>query len=278
MRTIFKAAGAQILEIEPRPEMPDLVFTADPSLSLSALPNGTGGAFTALTLLSRFSNEERQEEVGVSHDFFQKNIPGRKIVNSTHRIEGSGDNIYDPFRDVYWSGYNPRNASREMASFGRSDIQAHGILQALTGVEVNSLAVKKPFYHVDLSVGPLNRGHILHYEGGLLPDGNRRLMSEAFDRFGLSRDEYLIPVSREDAERAACNIRCIGNLVVMPSCSDELQERIRSKGYEVAPTPMYAFFSAGGAVHCTTNEIDQPRIPGGYARRLGFERTACANH
>ncbi|MDD3287577.1 MAG: arginine deiminase-related protein [Alphaproteobacteria bacterium] len=266
LKNTFISIGAKIIEIDPENNCPDLVFTADPSLSITN--NGWDinrkKQAKSITLLSRFSNEERQNEVAISAAFFEKKIPNHAIVESHYRMEGSGDNVYDVFRDIFWSGYS-KQPERKCAAAGRSDLRAHEALSATTGVEAISLPVSRPFFHIDTSLAPLSKGHIVFYKNGVLPEAIQFFYKKAFADYDLPIDKHLIPVSKNDAERLACNLVCINNTVVMPACSHDLQERIRKAGYEVITRDVSRFIAAGGAIHCLTNNINQQRIVGGLS-------------
>mgnify|MGYP002368134375 FL=1 len=102
------------------------------------------------------------------------------------------------------------------------------------------------------------------------PEELKKIKLNAFERFGLDPDEYMIPVSVEDARRLATNVRCIGNHVFIPDCSTELQNAIRAKGYKVTAVNLREYLYAGGSGHCLSNNIDEERIIGGIARSLGL--------
>jgi N-dimethylarginine dimethylaminohydrolase len=262
LKNLFGSIGAHVIEVEPKEGEHDAVFTADAFLSIVKngwnITKNQSVSSHALTILSHFSNEERQGEVVIHADFFEKQTPGRTMIRSHYRMEGTGDNLYDPFRDLFWSGY-VHNASRATASAGRSDIRAHAALASTTGVEVISLEVKSPFFHDDTSVGLLPRGHVVCFPDGLHPKSYQTLIEQAFHRFDLSPETHLIRVSEEDAKRLACNFRCVGDTVVMPLCSDDLIDRIRKAGYRPVNTDVGKFIAAGGAIHCLTNNINEQR-------------------
>ncbi|PCI00816.1 MAG: hypothetical protein COB76_02645, partial [Alphaproteobacteria bacterium] len=155
---------------------------------------------------------------------------------------------------------------------GRSDIRAHKGLEAVTGVPVVSMAVKEPFFHIDTCMTPLTNGHIIAYKDGMKPEAFENLMQEGFKRYGMDPEEYLILVSKEDAENYACNLVCVGNNIIMPQVSDGLQDRLKSKGYEVTCLDMSVFINDGGAMHCLTNNLNEQRIKGGTCVQKGYER------
>lgn len=268
LKSTFVSLGVEVVEIEPKENHPDLVFTADPSVSIigNSWNLSRNGNANSITILSRFSNKKRQNEVAINAAFFERNFPDRAILESHFRTEGSGDNVYDVFRDTYWSGYN-RQLKQGCAAAGRSDKRSHQALIATFGVEVISLPVMRPFFHIDTSLAPLSKGHIVFYEKGILPDSLHYFRKRAFADYGLPIENYLIPVSKKDADRLACNLVCINDTVVMPACSQDLQDRIRKAGYEVVTRDVSRFIAAGGAVHCLINNINQQRVVGGLASR-----------
>lgn len=98
---------------------------------------------------------------------------------------------------------------------------------------------------------------------GLQPFAYERMLAHAFNPYGMNPKEYLIPVHGQDAARYACNVRCIGDTVIMPQVSADLQSRIEKKGYKVITTDLSHFIYAGGAVHCLTNNLNEQRVIGG---------------
>ena len=186
----------------------------------------------------------------------------RLFVQSLHKIEGNGDNVPDPFRGIIWSGYTDQ-ANFSMAAHGRSSLEAHEFLSDHTKVPVVSLRTIKPFYHIDTVLGPLPNGHILAHHKSLHPDSHKKFLTHAFENYGLDPHEYLIPVTTKDAFLLAANVRCFGNHVIMPNCSPELHETVRSKGYEVEIADISAFLAGGGGIHCLSNVINEPMpVPG----------------
>jgi N-dimethylarginine dimethylaminohydrolase len=273
LKLTFNDLGVKTVELDPDRDMPDLVFTADPTLSLVTVQKSMAAKADPrwITVLSHFSNEHRQAEVSANESFLTKNFRGRSIVHAPFHMEGTGDNIYDPFRDVFWSGFVP-NAGRLNAASGRSDLRSHKTLETTMGVPVISMAVKKPFFHIDTAMAPLTKGHILCFKDGMQPEAFETLLTRGLDEYGLPRKEYLIEVDRDDAYSYACNVRCIGNTIVMPDCSKDLQNKLLRKGYEVVTTNLSHFIYSGGAVHCLTNNVNEHRVAGGTCEQFSFGR------
>lgn len=241
--------------------MPDSVYTADGSISLINVDTGE-----EVSILSHFTNAHRGGEVALHKKILQEHFPNRILHQSPFALEGTGDNVYDPYRDIFWSGYvdNPNSAQ---AAHGRSDIRGHHFLQEKTGVGVVSLKTMKPLYHIDTVLAPLPGGHILAYLDGMPEETRSKFLDHAFKHFGLKPETHLIQVSKADAMAFACNVRCFDNDVIIPQCSQELQDTIRGKGYNVKAMNMHYLIAGGGASHCATGNLSEKRIPGGFHHR-----------
>ncbi len=276
LQVAFMQAGIEITEIKPVKGENDLVFMADQSLTLLRIGAAFKSNLEAVTIMSRFTNANRVGEIAHCEKYFRQSHPERTLHHSQHPFEGKGDNLYDAFRDLYWSGYGI-NPTPETAAAARSDRRAHADLARLTGVHVVSLAVKEPFFHIDTALGqPLTYGHLVCYPGGFQPGQFEILKQKAFADFGLKAEDYLIEVDEKDALHYACNLVCSGDTVFMTACSQDLRDRVKAKGYNVVTVDMSHFISAGGAIHCLVNDISEVRVPGGLIRKHGGHHTLAA--
>lgn len=279
LRDVFNSLGVKVAELDPIAGQLDQVFTADPTLSFitASAQDALSSSPREITILSHFTNDQRQPEVEASTAFIERTFPQRPIVQSYFKSEGTGDNVYDPFRDVFWSGFSPEAGKNGKASEGRSDLRAHATLSSVTGVDVISMNVRgkdEGFFHVDTSMVPLSKGHILCYRDGMSTEAYNKILLNGLAGYGLPASEYLIEVDADDAHRFSCNLRSVGDTLVMPLCSDGLKDRLERAGYDVVRTNMSHFIGNGGAVHCVTNNLMEQRVVGGTCRQYGFERAA----
>lgn len=249
LMSAFIRSGIEILEICPREDLPYLVFTADASRSFQI-------GNDAFSIISKFSNDHRAEESSIHRDYIKEHFPERQIIPSQLNCEGTGDFLYDPFRDLFWAGYT-RTPGRKEAASGRSDIRSHELLASKSQTTVVSLEVRRPFFHLDTALAPLSRGHMVVYEGGLDPSSFEELIKKGFTNQNLDTKDYLITVDIEDARKYACNLVCHQNKVFMPECSATLRKQISEKGYEVLCFDVESFILAGGGIHCLTNPINE---------------------
>jgi len=68
--------------------------------------------------------------------------------------------------------------------------------------------------------------------------------------------EHRIALDRADAERFAANAVCIGNTIVLSSCSSSLRTALSERGYAIVETPLHAFLRSGGSACCLTLRLD----------------------
>jgi len=236
----------------------DQVFTADASISQEI--NGENIIF-----LSNFTNTERQAEVALHKKFLLRQKPNALIKTSPYNIEGTGDNVYDPYRDIFWSGYT-KSTDRKSADEGRSDKLSHDFLRAATNTNVISLETSEQFFHIDTALGPLPRGEIIFYPGGIRAEQRALFNKAAFTDYGLDEKTHLITVSKEDADNYACNALYIGEnqILISADTSQEFQDRLKRAGYDIHPLSIEIFRYSGGGFHCLTNPVFEKKINDGY--------------
>jgi len=212
---------ADILQVEPQPALPDMVFTANAGL--------VGGNADGTAVLSRFRCAERQGEEKHFRAWFE--VEGFTIheVPVATPFEGEGDALFTPDGTRLWAGHG-----------WRTSFQSHALLGALwPGVAVTSLRLIDPrFYHLDTCFAPLPNGDLLYYPAAF--DEPSCAAIEAF-----YSPEKRIAVEEPDALRFACNAVSIGNTI-----SPRLRSRIESRGLKVKQVQLSEFLKAGGAAKC----------------------------
>lgn len=231
---------ADVLEIEPEPALPDMVFTANAGL----VGHGEG---SHRFVLSRFRHAERQREERFFREWFQ--VEGFAVTEPDADIafEGEGDALFTPDGKRLWAGYG-----------WRTELASHALLRdvfcggAETGAkpdgsaacELTSLRLIDPrFYHLDTCFAPLAGGELLYFPA-------------AFDAASLEAigdfypEEKRIAASEQDALQFACNAVSIGESILVNHISPELDAELRGRGYSVVQTPLTEFLKAGGAAKC----------------------------
>lgn len=230
----LRQAGAAVEELEARPGLPDMVFTAN-----------AGMVDGRIFVPARFRHQQRQGEV--AHDMAWFVDHGFSITELPPLLchEGAGDAL--PFGSVLVSGYR-----------GRSDIAAHGELSRITGAAVRSIELVDPrLYHLDLTFCPLD-------------DRRAMVAPQAWDSYGCKVVEALVPeplVLSDDEMLAFCaNSVVVGATVVMATCPPRVGRQLEAWGFDVAEVAIGEFLKAGGGCRCLTLALDvavggTPAIP-----------------
>ena len=232
--TTLRSAGAEVLIMDPHPEVPDLVFTANAGVV-------NGGQFVP----SHFRHPERQGETEIDAAWFADR--GWKVDRLPVALdhEGAGDAL--PFtpeggRTVLLSGY----------SF-RSDAPAATALSTLLGCPVRPIQLVDPrLYHLDITFCPL--------------DGRRAIIAPlGWDAYGRRVVEALVPeplvLTDEETLSFCANSVVVGRTVVMPTVPPRVGRQLEAWGFTVAQSRVDEFLKAGGGCRCMTLAIDTVLAP-----------------
>jgi N-dimethylarginine dimethylaminohydrolase len=206
----------QVLEIDPQPGLPDLVFTAN-----------AGFVWKNTVIVSRFCHGERQAETPVFRKWFADQ--NYEIKELTWYFEGQGDLLSDSAQR-FWLGTGFRTvpeAATELELF----LESH----------VHVLELVDPrWYHLDTAFCPLPGGELLWYPGAFSP-ASRSLVNNHFDR--------QIRISETDALKFICNSVVILDQIFMPAQSSEAK-MLASLGYQIQVLDFSEFQLGGGAARC----------------------------
>ncbi|EQD43966.1 Amidinotransferase, partial [mine drainage metagenome] len=181
------AGSARIIEIEPLPGLPDMVFTANAGLVLHNL-----------AIVSRFLHAERRSEEAPFRAFFEAHHFTVETLPEAMFFEGAGDALFDRREPILWAG-----------SGWRSLPQGHEWLSRILGCEVVSLELVEPrFYHLDTCFCPLADGALLYYPGAFSPASQAAIEARI-----APRDR--IAVGLDDALHFTCNAVNLGSRIVL---------------------------------------------------------------
>ncbi|MGK2947988.1 MAG: dimethylarginine dimethylaminohydrolase family protein [Acidimicrobiales bacterium] len=225
----LRLAGAEVVVLDPHPEVPDLVFTANAGLV-------NGSQFVP----SHFRHPQRQGETEINSAWFA--AQGFTVDRLPEALdhEGAGDAL--PFtpeggQTVLVSGY----------SF-RSDAAALPELSRLLRCPVKAVQlVDERLYHVDLTFCPL--------------DDRRAICAPmGWDAYGRKVVEALVPepLWLEDDEALAftANSVVVGTTVLMPATPPRVGRQLEAWGFTVVEQPIDEFLKAGGGCRCLTLALD----------------------
>ena len=233
LRRALIDAGAVVEIIEPAPDLPDLVFTANAAVVLDRK-----------AALSRFRHSERSREEPIFAAGFAA-LAARGVIDRVLRLpkgiilEGAGDCIWDGKRRLFWLG----------CGF-RSDLAAASFLERQFGHRCLPLPLADAFfYHLDTALCALPCGAVMYYPGAFTPAARAAIEAHV-------APEDRVALDLADAERFAANAVCIGKTIVLSSCSNSLRAILDARGYAVIETPLHAFLRSGGSACCLTLRLD----------------------
>lgn len=224
-----RAAGAEVVVMDPQPYVPDLVFTANAGIV-------NGDQFVP----SHFRHPERRPETDIDVAWFAGR--GWRVDRLSPDLdhEGAGDAL--PFTDpngrsVLLSGYH-----------FRSDATAATELSRLLGCPVRPIElVDERLYHLDLTFCPLDERRAM-----IAPLG--------WDDYGRKVVEALVPeplVLSDDETLSFCaNSVVVDRTVIMPLVPPRVGRRLEAWGFEVVECRVDEFLKAGGGCRCLTLALD----------------------
>ena len=225
------AEFAEIVTIEPRSDLPDMVFTAN-----------AGVVYGNKAIASHFMPHERRGEERYFKKWFRDN--GFELLDLDEHIgfEGAGDCLLDRRGSWLWTGYG-----------FRTEIEAHAEIREFFDIEVVSIRLTDArFYHIDTCFCPLTDGFLMYHP-------------PAFDYDSRIAIESRIPphkriiVDTMDAGNFACNAVNIDDRVILNKASDPLKARLMLAGFRVHEVPLSEFLKAGGSAKCLTLKVTEPR-------------------
>ncbi|MDH2348178.1 arginine deiminase-related protein [Bradyrhizobium sp. SSUT77] len=233
LKSLLEQLGAIVDLMDPAAGAPDLVFTANAAVVL----DGTA-------LLARFRYLERRlEEPHFAAAL--KALIGRNVLKrcaflpADIVLEGAGDCIWDPERNLFWMGFGPRSSKHAAA-----------IIRETFGFPTLSMElIDSRFYHLDTAFSVLAEGEIMYFKEALSSSSLHKL----YERVDI-RDR--IEVSEEDACTMHLNAIRIGRKLVLSSCSSRLRRQLADRGYSVSITSLSSFNLSGGSAYCLTLRTD----------------------
>jgi len=224
------ARYADIVTIEPHPDLPDMVFTAN-----------AGVVYGDKAIASHFMPLERRAEEPYFKQWFRDN--GFELLDLDEKIgfEGAGDCLLDRGGPWLWTGFG-----------FRTEIEAHPMIAEYFDVELVSIRLTdERFYHIDTCFCPLTDGFLMYHP-------------PAFDYDSRIAIESRIPphkrivVDTADAGNFACNAINIDDNVILNKASDPLKSRLMLAGFKVHECELSEFLKGGGSAKCLSLKLTEP--------------------
>lgn len=208
----------------------DMVFCANQSL-----PWTKDGE--KVVVLSNMRYPSRQKEVPAFEEFYT--YLGYKIykLNTTDLLEGNGDFIIHPGKNLFWAGYGHRTGLEGIK-------EAAGYIGATV---IPLKLVSEYFYHLDTCFVPLSEDTVM-------------LCEEAFDEESLSAIKKIfknvISIDRTEAVNTFClnatalRLKSGKKVAIIQRGSESTNKILGDNGYEVYEVETGEFMKSGGSVFC----------------------------
>ena len=225
----FDRLGVTPQVVDAVEDFEDMVFAANQAFV------GAGTLHARFVVPSRMRHPSRRREVPYYIEWFARN--GFAIVDAGLEgefLEGHGDLLQHPERDVVWAGHGFRSSAEGVARFARA-VRAEGL-------EIEPLQLVDPvFYHLDTCFAPLNEDAAMVY-----PDA---LAAESLDalRRGWKR---LHEIARDDALQFVCNGVAVGRHFIVSHLTPALRSILERENLTPVVVDASEFEKAGGSIFC----------------------------
>ncbi|MFD9796260.1 dimethylargininase [Streptomyces sp. NPDC059070] len=224
LRDRYRALGHTVELLEPRPDLPDMVFAANGATVIDGRVLG-----------ARFAHPEREAEAEAHLRWFRSH-GFTEIHEPAHINEGEGDFAV--------------TASYLLAGRGfRSSPLSHDEAQEFFGRPVIGLDLVDPrYYHLDTALCVLDDAadEIMYYPGAFSP-GSRAVLARLFPDAVIA--------SEADAAALGLNAVSDGLHVLLPQGAVGLFAALRERGYEPVGMDLGELLKGGGSVKCCTQEL-----------------------
>ncbi|MFG3493855.1 dimethylargininase [Streptomyces sp. NPDC047928] len=222
--TRYRALGHTVELLEPRPDLPDMVFAANGATVVDGRVLG-----------ARFAHAERAAEAEAHRAWFQAH-GFTDVREPDHVNEGEGDFAVTATYLLAGRGF-------------RSSPLSHDEAQEFFGRPVIGLDLVDPrYYHLDTALCVLDDAadEIMYYPGAFSP-GSRAVLARLFPG-ALIADE-------PDAAALGLNAVSDGRHVLLPQAAVGLFEPLRRRGFEPIGMDLGELLKGGGSVKCCTQEL-----------------------
>ncbi|MFF3762612.1 dimethylargininase [Streptomyces sp. NPDC001922] len=224
LRDRYRTLGHTVEVLEPRPDLPDMVFAANGATVVDGRVLG-----------ARFAHPERTGEAAVHREWFRSHgWDEAEVREPVHINEGEGDFAV--------------TASWLLAGRGfRSSPLSHPEAQEFFGRPVIGLDLIDPrYYHLDTALCVLADDEVMYYPDAFSP-GSRAVLARLFPD----------AIVAEAADAAAFGLNAVsdGHHVLLPQAALGLFDPLRERGYEPVGMDLSELLKGGGSVKCCTMEL-----------------------
>ncbi|MFG2191348.1 dimethylargininase [Streptomyces sp. NPDC048639] len=222
LRDRYRALGHTVEELEPRPDLPDMVYAANGATVVDGRVLG-----------AQFAHPQRADEAAI-HLAWYRAQGFTEILEPEYINEGEGDFAV--------------TASWLLAGRGfRSSPLSHPEAQEFFGRPVIGLDLVDPrYYHLDTALCALGGDDVMYYPAAFSA-GSRAALARLFPDAIIAEEA--------DAAALGLNAVCDGLHVLLPQGAVGLFEPLRERGYEPIGIDLSELLKGGGSVKCCTAEL-----------------------
>ncbi|MFI2458217.1 dimethylargininase [Streptomyces sp. NPDC019539] len=224
LRDRYRALGHTVELLEPREDLPDMVFAANGATVVDGRVLG-----------ARFAFPERTAEADAHLEWFRAH-GFTEIHEPAHINEGEGDFAVTSTYLLAGRGF-------------RSSPLSHDEAQEFFGRPVIGLELVDPrYYHLDTALSVLDdeADEIMYYPGAFSP-GSRAVLARLFPDALIAREA--------DAAAFGLNAVSDGRHVLLPQAALGLFEPLRARGFQPIGMDTGELLKGGGSVKCCTQEL-----------------------
>lgn len=225
LREALVRLGHTVHTLEPRPDLPDMVYAANSAFTVDGVVYG-----------ARFRYPQRVPEAAAYQAWYE--AAGWRYVTPTETNEGEGDFAYLPgaYGGLVLAGYG-----------FRTERAAHAEAQEVLGRPVISLHLVDPrFYHLDTALTALDDATVAYF-----PDA----FSAASQRVLRQLFPDAVIADAADAEAFGLNAISDGRHVVLNAEASGMASKIAAAGYVPVPVELSELKKGGGSVKCCVAEL-----------------------
>jgi len=223
---IYQKLGIKVEVIEPKKELPDMVFTAD-----------QGIVYKDEVLLSSFCYWQRRKENQVFEKWFEKSSYKIRRLPGDLCFEGNGDCLW--FGKKLLMGFGFRTQQENVDK----------IKKVWEKIEVLPLQLINPyFYHLDTCLFVLNDQTIFYYP-------------EAFSKTSEQLLKKIVPnlikLEKKEAFNFAANSVVTDHQIICQGKNFRFVKEVERLGYKTKEIDISEFNKSGGGIHCLTGVLEE---------------------
>jgi N-dimethylarginine dimethylaminohydrolase len=227
LKTCYESCGLRVELIPPQPDLPDMTFAANQSLTFL---DATGHK---AVLMSKMASTERAQEVSYFRRWYTEQGYRVYELEGEYPFEGTGDGLWQFPLPILWGGHG-----------FRTHPSVYEDLEHRFGWNIVPLELIKPeFYHLDTCMAILSADCVAICQQAFTPKG--------IDLIHAGFSEVISVSYAEASHHFACNSHSPdGKHVLLQSGSGDFVQTLNHLGFTPVEVDVGEFQKSGGSVFC----------------------------